>query len=263
MNVAAYIEKLSGYEEYAFTWEEVCENVNKSEAAIKSELSRLVEKKEIVSLRKGYYLILPPRYKAFGRLPVELFVDKLFKYLQKPYYLAFYTASKFHGAAHQQVQKDYVMTPVPAIWDINKKPILIDFFTATNWPEKNILQKRSDAGFFNISSPALTVADLLHYSSKLGGVNRMLSILEELMEEVVMDDLKEMLEWYPYKSVFQRMGYLMDELQVDEDLSRLLYGHLSKQTINSVLLNPKKGAKPGKTGNKWRVDVNVLLESDI
>lgn len=83
------------------------------------------------------------------------------------------------------------------------------------------------------------------------------------MEEIDMEDMRGLLEWYPYKSVIQRMGFLMDKLQAENDLIPLLYDHLIKKNIHSVLLNPVKGAKPGKTGNRWRVDVNISLEGDI
>ncbi|MCD4696723.1 MAG: type IV toxin-antitoxin system AbiEi family antitoxin [Bacteroidales bacterium] len=42
---------------------------------------------------------------------------------------------------------------------------------------------------FKISSPALTAVDLIHYQTKLGGLNRMLAILEELSEEINENDL--------------------------------------------------------------------------
>ncbi len=263
MAAREYIEQLLSYEEYAFSWEELLENSSKSEVALKRELSRLVEKKEVINLRKGFYLILPPRYRSFGQLPIELYVEKFFKFLKKPYYVVFYTAAHFHGASHQQIQKDYVMTKIPAIWNIEKNSFKISFFTRSNWPKKNIVQKKSDAGYFQVSSPALTVTDLLHYQARLGGINRMLSTLEELTEDLQTTDLEDLLTWYPHKSALQRLGFLMDKFQFNKELTTLLYDHLNKQNFYSVLLSHQKGQKAGKTGNRWKVDVNLKLESDI
>ena len=103
MTVAEYINKLLSIEEYAFSINELNQQSGKSEIALKRELSRLVEKKQLVNLRKGFYLIIPPRYSNFGILPIELYIDKLFNYLQRDYYIAFYSAAKFHGAGHQQI----------------------------------------------------------------------------------------------------------------------------------------------------------------
>ena len=83
--VSEYLIKLLGNDQYAFSWEELKASTSKTEAALQNELARLVKKREIISLRAGFYLILAPRYRSYGKLPVELYVDKLFKYLEKPY----------------------------------------------------------------------------------------------------------------------------------------------------------------------------------
>lgn len=120
MTISNYIEKLLSYEEYAFSREELLQHCEKSEISLKRELSRLVEKKEVINLRRGFYLIIPPRYSKQGKLPIQLYVDKLFKYLNRYYYLGFYSAAKFHGASHQQAHRDYVMISPPSIRNIKK-----------------------------------------------------------------------------------------------------------------------------------------------
>jgi len=263
MIIAEYINELLSNEEYAFSRKEILERSTVSRFALKRELSRLVEKKQIVSLRKGFYLIIPPRYKKIGILPIEMYVDKLLKYLHRDYYLAFYSAAKFHGASHQQIQKDYVITSLPSVYDIKKESVNINFFNTSNWPKKNIIKKKSDAGYFNISSPALTLVDLVHHHGKIGRLNRMLANIEELSEELAEFDIKDLLSWYPHKSTIQRTGYLLEEIQVDQVIIDKLYDYLQKSNFFPVLLSSKKGQKAGKAKNKWKVDVNVELESDL
>ena len=129
-----------------------------------------------------------------------------------PYYIGLYSAAKFHGASHQQIQREYIVTKKPTLIDITKKNNDIRFFTTSKWPNKNIVKKKSDAGIFKISSPALTTIDLIHYQNKLGGINRMLAIIEELSEELTKKDIEELLTWYPHKSTLQRFGFLLEEL---------------------------------------------------
>jgi len=215
--VAEYIKKLLSVEEYSFSVEELKVNTDKTEVQIKREIDRLVEKGEITNLRKGFYLIITPRYSSAQKLPVQLYSDKLFKYLNRNYYLALFTAAKFHGAGHQQVQRDYIITEKPKFNDISKKTIDIRFFTTSNWPEKNIQIKKSDAGIYKISSPALTIVDLIHHQTKLGGINRMLATIEELSEEIKEQDLVELLTWYPHKSTLQRLGFLLEKIGANED----------------------------------------------
>jgi predicted transcriptional regulator of viral defense system len=263
LTVADYIKQCLSVEEYSFSLNELQAKLDKSETSIKSELSRLIEKKSIVNLRKGFYLIIPPRYSKQGQVPIQLYIEKLFEYLNRNYYLGFYSAAKFHGASHQQTQRDYLMTEKPKLNDIKKNTFDIRFFTTSKWSNKNLLDKKSDAGVFKISSPALTAVDLIHHQTKLGGLNRMLAILEELTEEINQNDIAELLTWYPHKSTLQRFGYLLEEVEADKNLSNQIKKHLKKSRFFPVLLSPKTGQKPGAVDNFWKVAINIKLESDL
>ena len=263
MTATDYIKQLQSFEEYSFSWKELLNKCNKTATSLKRELSRLVIKREIVNLRKGFYLIIPPRYSNHGQLPIQLYVDKLFKYLNRKYYLGFYSAAKFYGASHQQIQRDYIMTSTPSFSDIKKNSIDIRFLTTSHWPDLNIMNKKADAGTFKISSPALTAVNLIHFQTKLGGLNRMLAILEELSEEIDQQDLAGLLTWYPHKSTLQRFGSLLEEIQADEKLTGQIMNHLKSSRFFPVLLSPKSGQKPGAVANRWKVDINIKLESDL
>ena len=263
MIITKYIKQLQSFEEYAFSWEELLNNCNKTETSLKRELSRLVEKKEIINLRKGFYLIIPPRYSKQGQLPIQLYIDKLFKQLNKKYYLGLYSAAKFHGASHQQIQGSFIITDTPSLSNIKKKLINIRFLTRSNWSNKNIIEKKSDAGIFKISSPVLTIVDLIHYQSKLGGLNRMLAIIEELSEKIDQNDLTELLSWYPNKSTLQRLGFLLEKIQSNRSLSNIIMKYFKSKKIFPVLLNSNARQKAGAVDNKWKVDINIKLESDL
>ncbi len=263
MTIANYIKQLLSYEEYSFSLDELIRNLDKTETAIKSELSRLIAKNEIVNLRKSFYLIITPRYSLLQKLPIQLYCEKLFKYLNRHYYLALFSAAKFHGASHQQVQRDYVITEKPKYNNISKNRVDIRFFTTSNWTYKNIQIKKSDAGIYKVSSPALTIVDLVHHQTKLGGINRILAVIEELAEELSELDLAELLEWYPNKSTLQRFGFLLEELGINKNCQELLFLNLKTTNFFPVLLSPNSNEKPGSVSNRWKVAVNVKLESDL
>lgn len=262
MRAKEYIKHLLSIESYSFSLEEISNRTNSEGTALKSELARLVEKKEIVNLRKGFYLILPPRYSKQGYLPIQLYIDKLCKSLNRNYYLGFYTAAKFHGASHQQTHREYVMIEKPKLSDIKKSDLDIRFITSSKWPTRNIIEKKSDAGIFKISSPSLTAVDLIHHQTKLGGLNRMFAIIEELSEEITDTDLKDLLTWYPHRSTLQRLGFILEELQTDLNINAIL-DYLKSSQYFPVLLSPKGNQNPGSVDNKWKVDVNIKLESDL
>lgn len=262
MRAKEYIKHLLSIESYSFSLEEISNHTHSGGTSLKFELVRLVEKKEIINLRKGFYLIIPPRYSKKRYLPIQLYIDKLFKSLHRNYYLGFYTAAKFHGASHQQTHKEYVMIEKPKFNDIQKGEYDIGFITSSKWPKKNILERKSDAGIFKVSSPVLTAVDLIHHQTKLGGINRMLAVLEEMSEEITSADINDLLTWYPHKSTLQRLGFILEELQANVDLTPLS-NYLKSSPYFPVLLSPKANQKPGSVDNKWKVDLNIKLESDL
>lgn len=261
-SVSNYIDYCLAHERYAFSWQQVAYAVPKTEIALRSEILRLTQKKLLLGLRKDFYLILPPRYRAMELLPIELYADILFKELDKPYYLGLFTAAARHGAAHQQVQKSYVVTSGANIRDIAKGNIEISIFNNSVWPKQNIQLHKGDAGVFKVSSPALTAVDLVHYQNKLGGLNRIASTLEELVEAITPQDLKKLLTWYPRISTIQRLGYLMEQLEAETELIELLKNHLKQHTFYPILLKPSTKSKDYHTGNFWQIAPNVELELD-
>ena len=260
--VQEFIEGALANVKYSFTWSELTKYSPKSSDGLRNELARLISKKKVMSLRRGFYLIIPPQYQGFQNLPISLYIDHLFKTLNKPYYLSFYSAASYHGATHQAVQKDYVITMPPSMRNIGKGTIRIDFYSTTDWPQKNIIHKKSDTGYFNVSSPALTAIDLVHYQSKIGGLNRIFTVLEELSEEITAEEVRDLLSWYPHTSAIQRLGYLLQEAQADE-LAEIIETHLSQRTIYPVSLSTEKTKERGKLVKPFKVHVNVEPESDL
>jgi predicted transcriptional regulator of viral defense system len=263
MNAKEYIKHLLSIESYSFSANEIAEATDGTSNSLKFELHRLSEKGEIINLRKGFYLIITPRYSSAKKLPIQLYCEKLFQYLGRNYYVGLFSAAKFHGASHQQVQRDYLIIEQPKLNDISKNTIDIRFFTTINWSDKNIQLRKSDAGLFKISSPALTIVDLIHHQTKLGGINRILTTIEELSEELNKPDLADLLSWYPNKSTLQRLGFLLEEFDVEVELQEMIYSKLKSTNFFPVLLSPKSKEKPGAVDNKWKLVANVKLESDL
>ena len=94
-----------------------------SDIAFKYSLLRLSKKKQILSVAKGYYLIISLQYLSQGILPPDLFIDSLMKYLNRPYYVGLLNAASYYGAAHQQPQEFFVFTRFPVMRPTQKKGI--------------------------------------------------------------------------------------------------------------------------------------------
>ncbi len=97
----------------------------------------------------------------------------------------------------------------------------------------------------------------------MGGINRMLAIIEELAETIQLEDVEELITWYPHVNTFQRMGYLLEQFDVNEAILEVIQLHLDKQKVYPMLLSPVKNEKPGSANNRWKIDVNITLENDL
>lgn len=80
IKVEDWVNELLSQGKYAFTMEAIrIAFPNQKNVAIKSSLKRLVDKNLIISIHKGYYLIIPPQYKSKGILPPALYLDSFMK----------------------------------------------------------------------------------------------------------------------------------------------------------------------------------------
>ena len=142
MYLADYIKERLSFKEYSFSTDELQAATHKEKEALTTDLSYLSKKGDIVPLRRGFYLIIPPRYSKQGKLPMQLYIEKLFKTLKRPYYIGLYSAAKFHGASHQQIHRDYIITTKPTLLDISKGDIDLRFSQRPIGRKKIYLSKK-------------------------------------------------------------------------------------------------------------------------
>ena len=254
-----YLIEIKSQGRYAFTVEELNSQLGRSYPALRQSLFRLKAKKEIALIRKGFYVIIPPEYSKQGIIPPYLFIDDLMKSLDKPYYVGLLSAAALHGAAHQQPTGYTVITQSPAPRSVNKLNII--FFSKLVFLREGVIQKKTPAGYINVSSPELTALDFFDYIHKFG-LNRIATVLQELSEEMDPTSLRKIAVQYPNTAAIQRLGYVLDSIDSAKKLSDTLWTVLSKKTYFPVPLSPEKGKK-GTIDLKWKVIENMEIESDL
>jgi predicted transcriptional regulator of viral defense system len=260
-HVEDFLQKIRAQGRYTFTWSEVKAAFTISEKALHQSLYRLKAKKVIGQIRKEFYAIIPPEYSRQSMLPVNLFIDDLMRSLNKRYYVGLISAAALYGAAHQQPMEYFVVTEKPALRDIKNKKLKINFFVKKQWEDHDIVQKKTDAGYINVSSPELTALDLLYYPGSIG-INRTVTILKELTLEMKVPDLIRTGKLYPQTTAVQRLGYLLDvELQNDRLADALMKVLKDKKIFPVSLSNSKE--KTGEPDDRWKVIKNIEIESDI
>jgi predicted transcriptional regulator of viral defense system len=254
-----YLTEIRSQGRYAFTVEELRSHFDRSYPALRQSLFRLKAKKEITLIRKGFYVIIPPDYSKQGIIPPYLYLDDLMKSLDKPYYVGLLSAAALHGAAHQQPTGYTVITQSPAPRSINTLNIF--FFSKLDFLHEGIIQKKTPAGYINVSSPELTALDFFDYIHKFG-LNRITTIIQELSEEMKPAPLLKIASLYPNTAAIQRLGYILDTVVSAKKMSDVLWKVLSKKTYFPVPLSPQK-EKKGELDSKWKIIKNMEIESDL
>jgi len=245
---------------YTFSLDEAKEFLGLTDKAVNQALFRLKKKNKIAQIRKSFYAIIPPEYSKQGMLPPYLFIDDLMKWLGKRYYVGLYSAAALHGAAHQQPMEYYVFTEKPALRNIRSSKIKINFSIKKGWLDEDIIQKKTDAGYLAVSNPELTALDLFTYGNL--GLNRVITILEELVEEMKPSVLIKTARSFPFTSTLQRMGYILDKETENEKMAEALKKILSTRNIYPVPLL-KGSNKQGELDDQWKIIKNTQIESDL
>ena len=252
----------------SFTLNEIKKDFQaESDISLRRQLDRLTEKGKVVSIFKGYYLIVPPQYFSKGILPPIMFIDGLMKFLKRKYYVALINAAALNGASHQQPQEYFIVTEYPVLRATKKKGIKINYICTKQLPPEILTEKKkTESGYITVSNPALTIVDLIHYEKKIGGLNRASTVINELLENIKKSDITKELINYASVSSLQRLGFILEEKLHQKDIAEKIFANCTKAGMNFYLI-PLKGS--GKTNSKqvindkWKVIVNTEIETDF
>ncbi len=195
---------------YFFTREEAIHKLQSTEEAFKKAAARLAKKNRILRIRSGFFVIVPLEYRVTGILPAEWFIADLMAYLEQPYYVGLLSAASLQGAAHQQPQQFQVVTTAPQR-EVRKKGLAIRFFFKTNFKATPVTQIKVQTGHIAVSSPEATAIDLIRYARSIGGLDRAITVIQELGETMGAAKLIVAVKAEGNLVCAQRLGWLMEK----------------------------------------------------
>jgi len=237
----------------------------KTVRAIELALNRLIFQKKIISVLKGFYVIIPPEYATWAMVPPVMYLDALMTYLKRPYYFALLNAAEFYGAAHQKPQQYSVVTSLPPLRNTDKRNIKIHFVsTRKEIPQKWLKPFKTQTGYIQVSTPELTAADLITFQKEIGGLNRACTVLYELMEVVKFGKLDKTFFDYVPTSTVQRLGYLLENELEQPKQANILYSKAKTHgcKFQKIPLKYSNPVTDCETNAKWKVVVNEYIEID-
>jgi predicted transcriptional regulator of viral defense system len=254
------IDELSANGRFSFTLKDIEAFRASSPAAVKAAVGRLLKKGQIAMPHRGFYVIVPPEYRAIGCLPAEQFVDDLMKHLGEPYYVGLLSAAEYHGAAHQRPQVFQVVAS-KTHRKLNCGKVQVEFIYRKNITDVPTQRRNTPSGTIRVSTPEATALDLVGYERRSGGLNNVLMVLLELAEKIDAARLLEAAAFSPTAWV-QRLGYLL-ERQGEEEKANILAAYIGEKGPARIPLVPGLTTKGSKSNGRWKLLVNSSLEADI
>jgi predicted transcriptional regulator of viral defense system len=268
IGLSSYLSHLLSMGRVVFSREEAQKALEVSPGAFLDAAERQQRKQHLVSLRRGFYVIVPPQYLAWGAPPPPWYIDDLMRHEGRPYYVGLLKAAELHGATHQAVMEFQVVTDkrLPAI-RAGRSAIAFHYRRDMKAVSAGIEDRKTDTGRMKISSVDLTVLDLVRYPQASGGIDNIATVLTDLADRIDAGKLATLSAAYE-RSVIQRLGYLLDRLGQSvraESLhavlpiaSALPWIELERSQAADADLSPK----PIERNERWHVVVRRPPERD-
>ena len=244
---------------YHFTSSEFRSALGVSAAAANQSLWRLAKRGEIASPARGFYVVVPPEYRAIGCLPPDQFIPALMEHRGARYYVGLLSAAQYHGAAHHRPQVFQVMV------DASRRPIhcgvvRVDFIARSRLASVPLTAFDSPRGPVLASTVEATGLDLVGFMRRAGGVDRVAGMLSELSEGVDPVLLVEAARHAPVPWA-QRLGFLL-ELVGAGDRCGPLREHVRRRARNYTRLLPSAPVEGAARSRDWRLFVNADVEAE-
>jgi predicted transcriptional regulator of viral defense system len=252
-----YLDELQSRGKLTFVSTELPEKLNVNVETVKKYLQRLKAKKKVFQIRREFWAIVPPEYYARGVIPMTLFVDDLMKFLKKDYYIALHSAAQMFGAAHQQPMEFCLMIKRTPMRNIRNKRLALKFIVKESWFDQDIIQKQTDTGFINISSPELTALDLMYFSYAVGGKSMILTIISELIESIKPSKLYQTAKRYNHTPTVQRLGYIIDHYLENDKISNVLKKIIDEKKPRIIPFSVKHQTEGFEINRKWSIIPNL------
>ena len=250
---------------YIFTKEDVKSlGLPITDQAILNGLNRLTERGIIMSPWHNFYVAIPTEYKLKGIVPPSFYIDRLMKFLGRDYYVSLLTAAALNGATHQKAMVFQVTVNGNPIHSGIKNGTQIEFTLRQNLPLEFTNKIKTQSGYMTVAGQELTALDIVAEEDKIGGLSRAAELLVELSETTQWDDSKLPLLKYFCGSTIQRLGYLFEQIEANDQADQL-FNLLEKtgKTTRKIPLKQSVRVNDDMAINKrWKIIENYKIEID-
>ncbi len=260
-SLEAWIEALPSQGRYSFTRSEAMEALGLQRKAFNRVSGRLSAAKRIARIRGEFYVVVPLEQAAAGVVPADWFIVDLMKQLGQPFYVGLLSAAEYHGAAHQRPQSYQVLTDRP-VRPIECRGVGVRFFVKRDPAKTPVQQIKGVTGYIPVSTPEATATDLVVYARQAGGLDRVLTVLQELAEQLDGERLFQAIDANGQFVAAQRLGWLLEKAGAPEKAEPLARW-LKKHGPLPAKLEPSRPIRGSQRDPRWDLWINAEVEGDL
>lgn len=264
-----YIDQLRFDGRRHFTSKEIHGELEVSNCAARSGLSRLKKNKKIISPVNGLYVIVPPEHQPYGSIPAEELIPVIMEYLKADYYVGLLSAGLFFGATHQKPARFQVVTNKRIKHSLEFGAVIIELIykdSLEGLPTQNFVV---NTGYLKVATPELLAIDLFKYRKRAGGISHIATVLSELAPSIDVNKLIALGEQLGEVCQIQRLGFMLEKIDVieDEEKKECIVQTLAEYLKNAhrpyVALVPYLPITGHPKCKKWKIIENTDFESDL
>lgn len=267
-SLATYVSNRLSAGQIVFTSEEAQEALRLGRGAFLDAAERLQRRKHLLSPRRGFYVIVPSQFAAWGAPPPSWYIDALMDHEGEGYYVALLKAAELHGATHQAVMEFQVVTG-KRLPKIRAGRSVIAFYYRKDMRAiaSGIERHKTDTGTMKISTVELTVLDLLRYPQAAGGIDNIATVLTDVAGKIDASKLAA-LSLDTERRVGQRLGYLLDRIGHRDRADAMHETLKARGVLAWTELDPAEARiadlapPPVERNERWQITVRRIPEVD-
>lgn len=245
---------------YTFTLARAIEATGLAAPAAKMALKRLSDQQQIVSPARGFYVSIPPEYRALGSLPAEQFIPDLMAHWDLTYYVGLLSAAERYRPLHHRLQQYQVMLEKNRR-EISCGKVRVTFHARKNISVVDVQKHNTPRGVILVATPEVTALDLVGYHQHAGGMDNVATVLADLAESLDPEKLTMAAAAVPVPWV-QRLGYLL-ELVGEREKAVPLKSYLQGRVHQFAQLMPGMTGSGYARDDVWKLNINVSVEPEL
>jgi predicted transcriptional regulator of viral defense system len=266
-HLGSYLTQLLSMGQVYFSAAQAQQALGISKGALLDAAEKQQKRGNLISPRRGFYVIVPPEYRAMGALEPPWYIDALMAHEKRPYYVGLLTAAALHGATHQAVMEFQVVTykQLPKI-RAGRSSIVFYYRKDMDVVAQALHRHKTKTGTMKVSGFELTALDLVRYPHAAGGMHHIATVFSDLGFRLDADKLAVLSRKFE-RSVRQRLGFLL-EVTGHGAKGDAMYARLEGEPLPWVELEPSLAADPDlappvvQRNERWHVIGRSVPESD-